>query len=432
MLALCLGLTLSTAAYAADPEDEKSKVDEQLDESRHALNETSAELIAAYEALEKTRAELPGARKAAEDAAAAEGAAQGEFDKAVAALNVAQANEAKAERDLKKTNGDITRARKAVAGFAGEVYQQQGLGSLSVAVGADSPSTFIDRMIAADSAGGAQSDALDRLNTSRAGLVASGDKLEALREKTAEAKETRESALTAARDARAAADEAEGELQTLESDQTDQAKTLKDERAKEKERVAKLEARSKELGEILAERARQAKIAEEEIAAARAKAAEERRQSQSGSGSSGSGGNSSSAPPQSSGVLAVPVNAVVTSEYGNRWHPKYGGWKLHAGRDWGAACGTPVYAAESGTIISASPPGATGGYGNQIVIDHGVRRGVSLATTYNHLESFAKTSGSVSRGQVIGYVGTTGVSTGCHLHFETWENGTPVDPRGWL
>ena len=75
---------------------------------------------------------------------------------------------------------------------------------------------------------------------------------------------------------------------------------------------------------------------------------------------------------------------------------------------------------------------STGGYGNQIVVDHGIKRGVSLSTTYNHLQSFAVRSGEVKRGQVIGYTGTTGSSTGCHLHFETRTNGTPVDPRGWL
>lgn len=105
---------------------------------------------------------------------------------------------------------------------------------------------------------------------------------------------------------------------------------------------------------------------------------------------------------------------------------------MHAGRDYGAPCGAPVYAAESGQVVSALPPGSTGGYGNQIVLDHGVKRGVSLATTYNHLQSFVVTSGSVRRGQLIAYEGTTGSSTGCHLHFETWENGTAVDPRGWL
>ncbi|HEY7719457.1 MAG TPA: M23 family metallopeptidase, partial [Pedococcus sp.] len=83
----------------------------------------------------------------------------------------------------------------------------------------------------------------------------------------------------------------------------------------------------------------------------------------------------------------------------------------------------------SGTIISA---GVAGGYGNQLVVAHGVHSGVDLATTYNHLSSYRRTSGRVSRGEVIAYVGTTGTSTGCHLHFETREDGNPVDPRKWL
>jgi murein DD-endopeptidase MepM/ murein hydrolase activator NlpD len=112
-----------------------------------------------------------------------------------------------------------------------------------------------------------------------------------------------------------------------------------------------------------------------------------------------------------------------------RYHPVLHYWRLHAGRDYAANCGSPVHAAASGTIISA---GVAGGYGNQLVVDHGVHSGVSLATTYNHLSSFARTGGRVGRGQVIGYVGTTGTSTGCHLHFETREDGNPVDPRKWL
>jgi murein DD-endopeptidase MepM/ murein hydrolase activator NlpD len=103
--------------------------------------------------------------------------------------------------------------------------------------------------------------------------------------------------------------------------------------------------------------------------------------------------------------------------------------KLHNGQDFGAPCGTPVYAAADGTVVET---GWAGGYGNRVVIAHGSVNGVSLATTYNHLSSFAGASGSVSRGQVVGYVGTTGMSTGCHLHFETRESGTPVDPVKWL
>ena len=72
-------------------------------------------------------------------------------------------------------------------------------------------------------------------------------------------------------------------------------------------------------------------------------------------------------------------------------------------------------------------------YGNRVIIDHGLLRGVGIATTSNHLSRFAVAVGTqVQRGQVIGYVGTTGASTGCHLHFMIFRNGVPVDPMTWL
>ncbi|MGZ4699471.1 MAG: M23 family metallopeptidase, partial [Oryzihumus sp.] len=107
-------------------------------------------------------------------------------------------------------------------------------------------------------------------------------------------------------------------------------------------------------------------------------------------------------------------------------------YQLHAGLDFAVNCGTPVHAAASGDVIMAVPESASGGYGNQLVVDHGIVRGVDLTTTYNHLSSWVVTGGHVSRGQVIAYSGTTGMSTGCHLHFETRQDGTPVNPRIWL
>jgi murein DD-endopeptidase MepM/ murein hydrolase activator NlpD len=76
--------------------------------------------------------------------------------------------------------------------------------------------------------------------------------------------------------------------------------------------------------------------------------------------------------------------------------------------------------------------GWAGGYGNRIVIDNGYARGVGLSTTYNHLSRIVQHGGHVNRGELIGYSGTTGSSTGCHLHFETYENGVPKNPRRWL
>lgn len=134
-------------------------------------------------------------------------------------------------------------------------------------------------------------------------------------------------------------------------------------------------------------------------------------------------------PPPSTGALAHPVNAPTTSEFGWRMHPVLGYARLHAGLDYGAACGTPVRAPAGGTIIGT---GSSTGGGNNLTIDHGVHRGVNLTTRYLHLEGYARTGGSVSAGEVIAYVGNTGHSTGCHLHFETRENGNPVNPRNWL
>ncbi len=131
----------------------------------------------------------------------------------------------------------------------------------------------------------------------------------------------------------------------------------------------------------------------------------------------------------SDGFLSYPVNAPVTSGFGMRFHPVLHYWRLHAGTDFGAACGTPVHAAAAGVVVRA---GRAGGFGNQIVLDHGYVRGTDLASSYNHLSRIYAWGGRVRRGEVIGLSGTTGLSTGCHLHFEVYENGNHVNPMRWL
>jgi murein DD-endopeptidase MepM/ murein hydrolase activator NlpD len=123
--------------------------------------------------------------------------------------------------------------------------------------------------------------------------------------------------------------------------------------------------------------------------------------------------------PSSAGLI-WPVQGPVTSPFGWRWG------RMHEGIDIGVPYGTPIHAAASGTIIYC---GWEGGYGNLTVIDHGG----NLATAYGHQSSIGVTCGQqVSQGQVIGYVGSTGHSTGPHLHFEVRINGSPVDPMGYL
>lgn len=139
-----------------------------------------------------------------------------------------------------------------------------------------------------------------------------------------------------------------------------------------------------------------------------------------GGAGSGDGGSS----------LSRPVSGGITSGYGMRTHPITGRYKLHDGTDFSASCGTPIRAAAGGVVLEQY---YNGGYGNRVILNNGLMGGRSIVTTYNHLSRYAKSVGDkVNRGDVIGYVGSTGYSTGCHLHFMVLVDGKTTDPMGWL
>jgi peptidoglycan DL-endopeptidase CwlO len=123
-----------------------------------------------------------------------------------------------------------------------------------------------------------------------------------------------------------------------------------------------------------------------------------------------------------SGQLIWPVDGPVVSGFGMRWG------RMHEGVDIAAPAGTPIRAAAAGSIVLLQSESSSGGYGNFTCLDHGG----GLQTCYAHQSSFAVTSGSVSQGDVIGYVGCTGHCYGDHLHFEVRINGAPTDPLGYL
>ncbi len=131
-------------------------------------------------------------------------------------------------------------------------------------------------------------------------------------------------------------------------------------------------------------------------------------------------------PVSGSGIMMWPVNGIITSPYGYRVHPIFGSTIYHSGMDIGVDYGTPVAAADSGYVVEA---GWLGGYGYAVVIDHGN----GLSTLYAHNQSLAVSAGeSVSKGQVIAYAGSTGNSTGPHVHFEVRAYGDTVDPMEYL
>lgn len=126
------------------------------------------------------------------------------------------------------------------------------------------------------------------------------------------------------------------------------------------------------------------------------------------------------------GQMSFPTGGRITSRFGSRVHPVLGYRRFHAGVDFGAAHGSRITAADSGKVIFS---GWYGGYGNSVIIDHGG----GLTTLYAHASRLSVREGqSVLKGQPIASVGSTGLSTGPHLHFEVRRNGSPVDPMGFL
>lgn len=134
--------------------------------------------------------------------------------------------------------------------------------------------------------------------------------------------------------------------------------------------------------------------------------------------------------PGGPGVLARPSAGRVTSVFGPRLHPIFKEWRMHQGIDLSARCGTPLHAAADGVVRHVGYD-ASGGW--RLVIDHGSPGGTSLETVYLHAQGYRVRAGErVTRGQLVGTMGTTGWSTGCHLHFGVKANGRHVDPQRWL
>lgn len=423
------------APAAPDPGVRKKAVDRSVDRLEDHLDDTSAALSRAYQDLEATQGRLPGAQAALQKAQAAAAAADHAEAVATQQLEVARANEVKAKADLDEAVSAVASGRKRIAQFAAQIYQEQGFGQLDVALSSTEPQQFADRLAMVDTVLDVQTSTMTRLTTEQANLTALEDHLSALRADSARKQKAAEAALARAESARDAAARAKADLDALAASQQRQAQSFEDQLAEDKKQLDAMKAEQDRLQKILERRAAEArrKAAAAARAEAKRRAEEEKRNNDSGGSSGGSTSGGSSGGGGSSnggGVLSRPVRTGwVSSEFGMRFHPIYHYWKLHSGRDYAANCGTPVYAAAGGTVIMA---GWGGGYGNRVVIDHGLERGVGLASTYNHLSRLSVGGGHVSRGQLVGYVGTTGTSTGCHLHFETMENGSFVDPRKWL
>jgi len=292
------------------------------------------------------------------------------------------------QRELKRAEIELAWQQKVFDARVVEAYKMGELDYLDVLVDANGFDDLVTRL-----------EFLRRLVESDDDLV--GD-LTAARNTV---KTQKHEVLVDTREARAIRDELKDrtdELQTLEAEQ------LAAESAVKADRRAKNEALGDVESDIRAWEAQEAQLASESQGLAGVIV-----------GMQGDGDG------RATGSMTWPCSGTLSSPFGWRIHPIFGVRKMHMGIDIGAGYGTPIKAADGGRVIYAS---WMSGYGNTSIVDHGG----GISTLYAHQSQIAISGGPVSRGQVIGYVGSTGYSTGPHLHFEVRVNGNPVDPMGYL
>jgi murein DD-endopeptidase MepM/ murein hydrolase activator NlpD len=413
----------AVTAWGADEDDLKNRrgqVTERLQDARGDLGHSSRELTRAVRRLEAAQAELSAAqehlaqtRERLADAVAYDRLMQQRLDDAEARLDRARA-------ELAEGRQAVTRQRNRLAEFAAESFQDtdnQFL-ELRVFLKSETPQSLSTQMEAVDSISAKQSNSFARLKASEVLLKVNEEEVQAAKEEVAAQRAAAARNLERKQALEAEAQAAEEKVSELVAARESARREAQEAKEADLAQVEELEAEREEISDRLAAIARR-----RAAALARAQAAREAREAREARAAAGAAASAAS-------DLVYPVSSYITSSYGMRFHPILHYYKLHDGTDFAAACGTPVRAAADGRVLSAY---FSTGYGNQLLIDHGIVDGVSLSSSYNHLTSFAASPGEhVEQGEVVAYSGTTGYSTGCHLHFMVYENGDTVDPMNWL
>lgn len=397
-----LAALLATAiplAHADDLEDKRDEVRKDIKSASAHLQETSAAYSQAMTRLRGAIGRLDAARKTyratyvrLEAAIAADTAMRQQLAQARAQLTQARADLHQGQLDVVEQRDDI--GRMAALNYA---HGDPGLLKLQAVLTAQDPAMLSLRSNTIDGMMIREDTALQTLQELRDRLAAQEQRVELYEAKVAKAQQA-----TAAQVARRHAIAVEARTQR------NQVRALVDQRQALAKRAKQL--RRADLRKLRRLRAEEDRIAEEIRI----------RNAQQSGGVTGVG----------NGFLTRPVPGYVTSPYGYRTHPIYGYYGLHNGTDFYTPCGQNMVAAASGTVVDIYYSSV---YGNRLLLDVGRVNGKNMTLVYNHASGYRFREGArVRRGAVVGDAGSTGWSTGCHLHFMVLRNGTPVDPMGWM
>jgi murein DD-endopeptidase MepM/ murein hydrolase activator NlpD len=447
-LVLAAGLASSApAAFADDLEDQQAALNAEAARVQQSLEFVDAKISKAAADLVIFRGQLPGAQQALLEAQGRVASAVKEVEALAARVDLAQQNKAKITQQLESDKQKIASTKKLIGQIATQAYKSGGVPSnLTLFFGSNNTGSLTDTIDLADQAMRSQNSAMDKLSQQNATNVNSQARLEAVEAEIKDLKSKADAALAREKAARDEAAAKKAKVDKLIADTARLNKQLEAAKPGIQRKLAAVKARQEAVAAEIVERDR--KLREAWLAEQRRIAEAARAQAEADARARGDAEAAARArrpyvppapgPPSAFGLRQPFSDGVpITSGFGWRATPPgtvdfYGsGGYMHTGIDFGAACGTPVYAPASGTVFSAG--WADDGGGNNVKISHGVVQGNSLTTIYYHNSSVVVSVGQrVSQGQLIAYSGTTGNSTGCHSHFETWLNGEAVDPMRLL
>ncbi|MFK0038884.1 peptidoglycan DD-metalloendopeptidase family protein [Paenarthrobacter sp. NPDC090517] len=448
VLAVGLAVSLLSGAPTAQAdslEDQQAALEAEAARVQASLEFVDSNIAKAAGDLVIYQGRLPGAQQALLEAQGRVASAVKEVEALAARVELAQQNKAKITEQLESDKQKITDTKKLIGQIASQAYKSGGVPTnIALLFGSSESGSLTESMDLADQAMRSQNAAMTKLTQQNATNVNSQARLVAVEEEIQDLKAKADAALEREKSARDEAASKKAEVDKLIEDTTRLNGQLQAAKPGIEANLARVKAEQSTVAAEIVERdrklreaweAEQRRIAEEAAAAAAAAAAAQGRPAPPEPPYSPPPAGS----PSAFGLRHPFASAVpITSGFGWRATPPgtidfYGtGGYMHTGIDFGAACGTPVYAAAAGEVFNSGWNSADGG-GWRVKLSHGVVQGNSLTTIYYHNSSIVVANGQqVSAGQLIAYSGSTGNSTGCHAHFETWLNSAAVDPMTLL
>jgi murein DD-endopeptidase MepM/ murein hydrolase activator NlpD len=397
---LAVGAVAIPLANAEDDlKDRQKQVQGQIKHADHELDESSARLRRATAALTRAKARFADATAELTVVRSKLEAARIRDDDMQAKLDIAVERLATARSELATGQQELEAQRLHVTDTITSIYEEGDPQLLAFAslLDAESPSDLTRRMEARNVIVGRDTRAYDDLHAAEVLLQVRENEVESARDDVAVQRADAAEHLVTMKDLREQTLAARAKVRDMVRDRRAAHQAAGEARRKDRILLARLKHREEKIRQRILEAARNAR-----------------------------GGYRGRA----DGFLLPPVNGPVTSPFGYREHPIYHYWGLHDGTDFGVSCGEGMRAIAGGTVIARYWSAV---YGNRLYLSLGQVNGKNVTVVYNHLSGYRVRSGArVDRGEIVGYVGDTGWSTGCHLHFTVLVNGTAVDPMNWI